>query len=486
MALSDDLLARVCAAPDDVVARRVYADHLEEHGDPRGAYVAQHCVLAELDPLAPEVPALTASVRRLEARTPPPWLGALLARSRLAPGDAPRTVLDEHRNAVFRHGFLHRIAMTPEAIAHDWAWLRAREPVQGIELVVGEHLPEAYHALREPKEFRALKVSPNGWFYVQSAGDVLCWGMPLRELDLSRCDLGPTGARMLLGEATDLPDSFPGWTPPPPLPATLEALTLAGTQLGDEGVSALLAAPVVRGLFALDVGQCRLTADDTLLALARAPMPRLRRLSLAGNNALGGRLGALAGWDALPRLSALALPQSTTAADLAALFPRPSAELRTLDLSSARDLGKAPAAIGAVAMALVHLDLGTTSLGDAGLAVLLAEPACRTLLELRLNGCSLSDAAIATLVESPLDRLVTLDLSSNKLTDAGLARLADWPGLAHVTHLRLGNNRKLTAKGYAALAAATGFDPVALDVGKPPAGAREALERFGAAVRTKE
>lgn len=485
MALRDDLLARVCAAPDDVDARRVYADHLEEQGDPRGAYVAQHCVLAELDPLAPEVPALTASVHRLEARTPPPWLAELLVRSRLDPGDAPRMVLDEQRNAVFRHGFLHRIAMRPEDIARDWAFLRAREPVQGIELVVGEHLPEAYHALREPKDFQALKVSPNGWFYVQSAGDVLRWGMPLRELDLGRCDLGPTGARMLVGEATDLADSFPGWTAPPPLPTTLEELALSGTQLGDEGVRVLLGAPVVRGLVALDVGQCRLAAVDTLATLAATPMPRLRRLSIAGNNALGGHLGALAGWDALAHLSALALPQSTTADDVAALFPTPSSALRSLDVSSARDLAKTPSALTAAATALVHLDLGTTSLGDAGFAAVLAAPPCRSLLELRVNGCSLSDAAVAALVGSPLERLVVLDLSSNKLTDAALARLADWPGLATITHLRLGNNRKLTAGGYAALAAATAFDPVSLDVGKPPEGALEALARFGAAVRAK-
>ena len=64
MALAEELLKRVCADPDDVDARRVYADFLQDQGDPRGTYVAQHCALSELDVLSPEYPALLASVRR--------------------------------------------------------------------------------------------------------------------------------------------------------------------------------------------------------------------------------------------------------------------------------------------------------------------------------------------------------------------------------------------------------------------------------------
>jgi hypothetical protein len=82
------------------------------------------------------------------------------------------------------------------------------------------------------------------------------------------------------------------------------------------------------------------------------------------------------------------------------------------------------------------------------------------------NGCSLSDKAIDMLVASPLQRLVTLDLSSNKLTDAGLQTLAAWEGLQHVTHLRIGNNRKVTVAGIGALAGAGRFSPAMLDVGK--------------------
>ena len=75
-------------------------------------------------------------------------------------------------------------------------------------------------------------------------------------------------------------------------------------------------------------------------------------------------------------------------------------------------------------------------------------------------------------------RLVTLDLSSNELTDAGLTTLARWPGLEHVTHLRLGNNRKVTAAGHRALMESQTFTPAVLDLGKVTVVA-QSKERFG-------
>jgi hypothetical protein len=105
-------------------------------------------------------------------------------------------------------------------------------------------------------------------------------------------------------------------------------------------------------------------------------------------------------------------------------------------------------------------------MGDDRFAALIAAPSTRRLVHLHANGCSLSDDAIMALVKSPLERLVTLDVSSNKLTDTALAALAAWPGLTHVTHLRIGNNRKVTAAGFDALAKAKHFEPADLAVGK--------------------
>lgn len=439
-----DLLARVLAAPDDAALREVYADALEQAGDPRGAFIASQVAVETLDSLdARYAPALAAANRALAAHGAT-WIGPYLKRAKLDEV-ASRTPIDRFANAKFEGGFLRRIAMQAEMIAKEYPALAAREPIEGIELVLGESVPEAYLETDIPQTWRRLKVSPNGWF--TQVAEILRPGMEnLRALDLAGCDVANAGL-----------------TPLPPL----RELGMFATQLGDAGARAVIAA--MPQLTALDLGQCRIT-DHKALAGLRG-LAALTRLNLAGNQ--------LAALPSLPRLVELGVPQSTTPDAALAAFPKPSAALRSLALAGGKALAASPALL-AIAEALVELDLRTTSLGDARWEALLEAPCARRLVHLHANGCSLSDKAIAALVESPLDRLVSLDLSSNKLTDAALARLAAWPGLANVTYLRLGNNRKLTAKGMAALAASEHFDPATLDVGKLDAAPLR--ERFGARV----
>lgn len=465
-AAADSLLAQVLAAPDDPSLRLVYADVLIEAGDPRGTFIAQQSSLADLDPLDERYAPMLASTHRLLSTHGQAWLDGYELRVKLTM--VGREPVGRLSNAVFRGGFLQRIAMGLDDIAREWNRLRAREPIEGVELAVGEHVDPQYRHLTEPAEFRTLRIRPDGWFTSNSVGNVLAWGMPhLRALDLTGCDLGNgDGARLLANLDTDLAE-FEGYVDPPHFAdGQLVELVLDSCQIRDDGARLLFDAPHLSALTTLDLARCRIVDPATLEALRAAPAMRaLRRLSLAGNNDLGPGLGALAGWEVVPRLERLALPQSTTAEALAALFPEPSAALRALALTSAKQLVQSSGWLDA-AVTFVELDLGTTSLGDERWAQLVTAPSVRRLVHLRANGCSLSDAAIDALVASPLDRLVTLDLSSNKLTDDGLRRLAAWDGLQHVTHLRLGNNRKLTAKGLAALADAPKFQPAELDVGK--------------------
>ena len=482
------LLQRICDDPTDLEARLVYADCLSERGDPRGEFIAYHCELERMSGLEERYAELAAATRRLEAAYAPAWLADYLALADVKSTMHDRLRLDDLFNAEFRHGFLYRIAMTPQDIVEHWGWLRAREPLQGVELRLQEHLPREHHHLAEPALFRTLKVTPNGWLTANSVGDVLRWGLGrLRELDLSSCDLGLAGAQLLTNAETDLADYFEGWTPPPPLPERqLERLVLHATALGDEGALLLFEAETTRALEELVLSQCRIAARSTLEALAASPLDRLRRLSLAGNNDLGGQLDALAGWPVLDQLESLALPRSSTPGDLRALFPTPSASLRALDLSSARAVCAEPRAVAGAAAALTRLDIGTSRIGDVGFAQLLGEPSLTKLHELVAGGCSLSDRALELLAASPLDRLLTLDVSSNKLTDKGLRALAAWPGLGHVTHLKVGNNRKVTAAGLCALVDSPHLAPTDFHVGKGVDGTTLAAlrERFGDALRT--
>ena len=463
------LLAQILARPDDRAVRLVYADLLGEAGDPRGAFIAQQCALDELDPLDERYAATLAATQRLEAAHARTWL------------DGAASV-----GARFAGGMLQRIAMPPRDLATAWPQLRTREPIDGVELLVDEGIDEDDRDLIAPAELRDLKVTTTGWFTGISVAHVLAWGMPsLRALDLSGCDLGLTGAQLLANQATSLGVHDNDYRKPPPFESgALEELVLAACQLGDAGAQLVINAEHLDRLRVLDLSRCKLSSDATLRALCASPaMQQLRRLGLAGNLGLGDKLGLLAGWPALPQLEALSVPQSTSAEMLGHLFPRPSTALRTLALTGAKDLARWPG-LERLSDAFVELDLGTTSLGDARWAALLASTSARTLVHLHANGCSLSDAAIDRLVASPIDRLVTLDLSSNKLTDRALAALAAWPGLEHVTHLRLYNNRKLTPAGLAHLAAAPQLQPVALELSKldDPATRAQLDERFGDAL----
>lgn len=455
------VLERICAEPSNLELRLVHADQLSERGDPRGTFIAHQVQLARTDSLDAAYTPLLASTRRLEARHASKWLGDDVPP--MKPGGFSKLEVDAARNAVFENGFLSRVAVTEAELTSVWKTLSAREPMAGVELLVRESVDQ--REVPEAAAFRSLKISPDSWFTSHSVGTVLAWGMPkLEALDLSGCDLGTTGAQLLANLETDLADTFEGWKAPPPFAkGQLKSLVLHGCNVGDEGAAMLFSAESLSGLHTLVLSQCRLTRAATLKALKQSKLG-LTRLSLSGNKELGGHFDELAGWKALPKLEALALPQTVTADDVRALFPKPSNALRELDVTSAKTLLEEPSVLLEVAESLTHLDLGVTSVGDEGFGALV--PPFDRLLELRVNGCSLSDAAIEVLVTKGSTRLVTLDVSSNKLTDAGVKLLADWKGLEHVTHLRLGNNRKVTAAGLKALLDAKSFEPAVLDLGK--------------------
>lgn len=469
------VLKRICANPEDLELRLVHADQLAERGDPRGTFISHQVQLARLSALDDGYAPLLASTRRLLAKHARAWLGADVKD---LDGDGfSKLEVDGRRNAVFENGFLSRVAVTEDELPAVWKTLSAREPLAGVELLVNEGVSRT--DVPEAAAFRTLKVSPDSWFTAHSVGSVLAWGMPkLEALDLSGCDLGTTGAQLLANLETDLADTFEGWKAPPPFAkGQLKSLVLHGCGVGDEGAALLFSADALSGLRTLVLSQCRLTRADTLKALKQSkPMAGLTRLSLSGNKELGGHFDELAGWKVLPKLEALALPQTVTADDVRALFPKPSKALRELDVTSAKALLETPAVLLEAAESLTHLDLGVTSVGDEGFGAL--APSLQNLLELRVNGCSLSDSAIEVLVAKGSTRLVTLDVSSNKLTDAGVKTLASWKGLEHVTHLRLGNNRKVTAAGLRALLDAKSFEPAELDLGK--VGEAKLIKELGA------
>ncbi|KIG12173.1 hypothetical protein DB30_01856 [Enhygromyxa salina] len=481
MSQNHELLQAIHAAPTELAPRLVYADLLMGEGDPRGTFIAHQCRLEGMDPLHADYPMLRASTERLRSTHAVQWLAPLL--DLLGVPEDQREQQVRTGRWTFERGFVSKLALDIETASRVAADLSRLEPLDGMTLLVSEWIPDAQRSFPEVDAWRHLGLEPDGWFTDYSVAHALSWGLSqLRELSLAKCSLGVSGCQLLANEATDLGSSFEDYVAPPPLPIDqLRSLDLRGCTIGDAGLEVLARAPTLAALQTLDLTQNKL-GDAALQHLRHSGVfNQLRALSLAGNNSLGPQLGALVDWPTIKQLRRLAIPQTTTIDALMGLFPQPSANLRELVLTSNKNFTARPELLAACAEHFTHLDLGTTGIGDKGLAMLLATPPAASLTALKLNGCSLSDKAITMLVNSGLDRLTELDLSSNKLSNAGLAQLAAWPGLRHVTSLRLSNNRKLSYEGYAALAQSPHFEPAELLLGKVKDDPARALldQRYG-------
>ncbi len=99
---------------------------------------------------------------------------------------------------------------------------------------------------------------------------------------------------------------------------------------------------------------------------------------------------------------------------------------------------------------LTGLTLDTCRLTAAGLAALAAAPGLAGLRRLSVSLNNLGDSAVTALARAPTFRLETLNLTSNRITDAGAYTLATSPSLAGLRKLTLWGNQ-LTDEGFRAL-----------------------------------
>lgn len=485
MSKPNSLLQAVLDDPDDLELCQVYADSLTEDLDQRGEFIACQIQLEQLSPIHKDVAGLKARSNRLQFQHAEDWLAAYLKPSRETERYYSRLSVNSLRNAIFRNGFLRRIAVHVDEIEQLWPSLTVTEPVRGVELLVDESIPDDCRDISMSGTWLDLKVSPDDWFTAYSVATVLSWDLgSLKSLDFSGCDLSTDGVQMFsVTEPTSVEDfgMEDGIEIKPLAHRQFTSLKFRNTQIGDEGLQQLIADCDFRSLEDLDVSQCRLEESESLTALTK--LKKLARLDISGNSF---DVAALADWKGLKKLSYLCVPKETTPESFSELFPTPSSKLHWLKLSGAKALLAQPSTVANAAKKFAGLDLGTTRIGDDGIGTLLAEKSLNTISELKLNGCSLSDKGVTALIESDCHSLVELDLSSNKLTDAGLKLLADWDGLQHVTHLRIGNNRKVTTVGWKALAESPHLNLVHLDPGKVKAASdlKMMTERFGDAVQT--
>src|SRR5262245_22293075 len=115
--------------PDDVGLRLVYADLLEEQGDPRAEFIRVQCALEETDEYDEARPELEGREQQLLATYQKEWLGPLLD-------------LGSRYDFDFRRGFVEHVTMAAGQFVRHAEALCRLAPVRHLSLVeiAEEHL----------------------------------------------------------------------------------------------------------------------------------------------------------------------------------------------------------------------------------------------------------------------------------------------------------------------------------------------------------
>jgi uncharacterized protein (TIGR02996 family) len=369
-------------SPHDDTPRLVYADWLEEHGNPdRAEFIRVQCTLSRMRSRADDWQRLSNRARELLALHWEEWVGPI--RELVGPNAArlgEAWVLADKPSSQpslgkFSRGFVEVLSLEAER------FLNPPVPIASV-------LP-----------LRHLNLWGAGRLAGQLAAAPALAGLSgLAFRDYFGSPLDAAGMKALANS---------------PHLGRLTSLYLYRNDLGDDGVRALADAPWLAGLRGLDLGHNGLSAEGVrALALAAPP---LAYLSL-GNNAVGqAGAEALAGSPLLSRLHELSLASCELDGDALAV------------LLASRHLGQ-----------LASLDLKGNPLNHRGAAVLASAPPLLNVTTLDLSRCGLDDEDMEVLARSPyLAAIESLQLNENAITDQGAQFLARSSHLGRLTTLGL-------------------------------------------------
>jgi uncharacterized protein (TIGR02996 family) len=455
MSLEKAFLAEIVANPDDDAPRLVYADWLDENGQPeRAEAVRLGCELRKLegDPRAAEI------ARRLD----------VLQRDHAAAWRKGWPAY-AHHFVRFEGGLPSQLYLTATQFRQRGKALRKRFPITSVSL---RNARGRLNALAESgmlDGLRDLDLSGQRFTSEHVAALAGCAGLArLRRLNLRHCYLDGAGVRALLfsphlaglleldlctAHLDDLDEVLSLGTPPP-----LRKLWAYNSGVNAAGAQALAASPLAQTLEFLDLGISKLGEG----AAALAAMQRLRVLILRNAELRDPAAAALLASPALAGVQELDLSNSPLGPEsAAALAGSPHARsLRTLKLSHTRIGGEGFALlVGSPVLSSVRvLVLDHVPLSVGGLEALARSPHAAGLVELEMGLCGITDDALAALASSRcLTNLRDLHLYGNQIGPNGAQALARSAGLAGLRKLNFYNNH-LGDEGAAALAAATWRD----------------------------
>jgi uncharacterized protein (TIGR02996 family) len=440
MADDEAFMAAIRASPDDDWLRLVYADWLEERGDPRGEFIRVQLALARLPEHEERWAELAAREQDLLQRHQAKWARPF----------EPFTY-----RRVFRRGLVEAVELhDPCHYPRGLDFLGCLAAVTALAPVQEISWPAC------PGDLERLAASP--LLATQSAIDPTPGGI------FNVCGRGGPGAGSLLPGLQVLAASRHA--------AGLRSLRVAWKFYGDTLVRLVALAPCLTALQCLDLSGEDLT-DAGLDLLVDSPLGRrLCRLNCAHNPALtSAAVSRLFGSEGLPGLTSLDVDVSGWGADGVGplLFANRLCTLTRLSLihgtpdwidGIARTEVRSLAGLGELFRSeamprLTELVLTGIELTPADLQILATGPLGRQLHALTLERCLLNDHDVPLLL--PLlgtGRLRRLALPYNMLSDEVARLLASCPGLSCLRALDLADNN-LTSAGVQMLAASPYCQP---------------------------
>jgi len=232
----DGFLQAMLETPDDDALRLVYADWLEERGDPRAEFIRVQCAAAHMAADDQRRHALQAREKQLFTEYARDWCGPLGL---------------EPDQCEFRRGFVEAVEI------HADRFLECPEALFRVAPIREIHFLHATKRIREIADcswlgkLTTLDLSANA---LRDPGTATLAASPhlsrLTALDLGGCEIHQEGAESL-ASAGGL--------------SGLRMLRLAGCEIGPSGLRAILQSPVLKRVTALDVRgnhQCWVTPNQ--------------------------------------------------------------------------------------------------------------------------------------------------------------------------------------------------------------------------------
>lgn len=411
MTLEDSFLEDIIAHPDDDAPRLVFADWLEENGQPaRGEFIRRQIGAARLSARAAGAALSADEERQLEEEKA--RADALLEGQGRGWDARVRRHLVGYR---YQRGFIEHVTLTATLFLSQGKTLFAQAPIRQVRL---EHGGKRVEEIAASPLLAALTGLELAYWRMEEAGVAELLAAPrlsgLTTLSLRCNNIGDHGVALVAGS---------------PYLAGLTHLDLGHNDVYVEGAVALAGSPHLHCLRQLDLHFNELRQAG-VAALARAPLLEpVQELDLGFNEITDDGALMLAGAPGVP-LTRLVLSHSElTDAGVRALClsSRLISQLRHLELQfNAIDNEGARILATAGLTHLRRLDLSKNRIGAGGTRALAAAPDLAGLTHLDLESNPIGDLGAAALVASPhLGRLVRLTLGSSNVSLSGREALRE-------------------------------------------------------------